>query len=148
MAELSLQLLARPHIALVEDDETLAMLLSYNLLAADLTVDWYADGREAISAICARPPSLVVLDWMLPQLSGIEILRRIRSHPATCDLPILMLTARSDPSDRARAMALGVDVFLSKPFSVGELIASIGSLLLRRHKPSPSIPSIGKASGT
>jgi two-component system phosphate regulon response regulator PhoB len=137
MEEANSQPDTRLRIALVEDDETLAMLLSYNLQAADLAVDWYADGREAVSGICVNPPSLVILDWMLPQLSGIEILRRIRRHPATCDLPVLMLTARSEPSDRARAMALGVDVFLAKPFSVGELISSIGPLLLRRPRPDP-----------
>ncbi len=148
MAELKSQPAPRLHIALVEDDETLAMLLSYNLLAADLAVDWYADGREAVSAICVNPPSLVILDWMLPQLSGIEILRLIRRHPATCDVPVLMLTARSEPSDRARAMALGVDVFLAKPFSVSELISSIGPLLLRRSRPGQSRVAACKGSST
>ena len=146
MADSNLQLDARLRIALVEDDETLAMLLTYNLLAGDLAVDWFADGREAIAAICANPPSLVVLDWMLPQLSGIEILRLIRQHPAACDLPVLMLTARSEPSDRARAMALGVDVFLTKPFSVCELISSLGPLLLRRHRPVQSGMAANKGS--
>ncbi len=148
MAESNLQTNTRLHIALVEDDEALAMLLTYNLLAADLTVDWYANGREAVAAICANPPSLVVLDWMLPQLSGIEILRMIRQHPAICDLPVLMLTARSEPSDRARAMALGVDAFLTKPFSVCELISSLGPLLLRRHRTAQSGMAASKGSNT
>ena len=148
MAEPNSQPDPRLRIALVEDDETLAMLLSYNLLATELAVDWYADGREAVSAICANPPSLVILDWMLPQLSGIEILRLIRRHPATCDVPVLMLTARSEPSDRARAMALGVDVFLAKPFSVNELISSIGPLLLRGRRPDPDSREARKGSST
>jgi len=148
MAEINSEPHTRLRIALVEDDETLAMLLTYNLHAADLAVDWYADGREAVAAISVNPPSLVVLDWMLPQLSGIEILRLIRRHPATCDLPVLMLTARSEPSDRARAMALGVDVFLAKPFSVSELISSIGPLLLRRRQLDPGRIAANKGSST
>lgn len=148
MAEHNSQPDPRLRIALVEDDETLAMLLSYNLLATELAVDWYADGREAVSAICVNPPSLVILDWMLPQLSGIEILRLIRRHPTACDVPVLMLTARSEPSDRARAMALGVDVFLAKPFSVSELISSIGPLLLRGRRPESDRLAARKGSCT
>lgn len=119
----------QPRVVIVEDDETLAMLICYNVLAEGMNVSCHRDGREAVTEICANPPDAIVLDWNLPTLSGIEVLRLIRRHPTTCDVPVLMLTARSDPSDRARAVALGVDRFLTKPFSVSDLMHHLGQLL-------------------
>ena len=121
-------------ILIVEDDEPLTLLLRYNLEAAGYTVDCAARGDEAELKLRETMPDLVVLDWMLPGISGIEICRRLRAGPATSKLPIVMLTARGEESERIRGLATGADDYVVKPFSVPELLARIGALL-RRAKP-------------
>lgn len=121
-------------ILIVEDEEPLTLLLRYNLEAAGYAVDSAARGDEAELKLRENPPDLVVLDWMLPGISGIEICRRLRAQPATATLPIIMLTARGEESERIRGLATGADDYIVKPFSVPELLARIAALL-RRAKP-------------
>ena len=118
-------------ITIVEDEEALALLLRYNLEMANYTVETIARGDEADLRLREAPPDLVILDWMLPGLSGIEICRRLRARKDTKSLPIIMLTARSEESERVRGLTTGADDYIVKPFSVSELIARVGALLRR-----------------
>lgn len=115
-------------VVLVEDDEELAMLLRYNLEAAGFAVETSTDGIAALRLLVERPPELVVLDWGIPGLSGIEILRRLKlgEHAS---VPILMLTARTDIQDKRRAISLGADAFIGKPFTLRELMAAVERLM-------------------
>jgi two-component system phosphate regulon response regulator PhoB len=124
----------RPRILIVEDEEALTLLLRYNLEAAGYDVDTVARGDEADVRFKESPPDLVVLDWMLPGLSGIELCRRLRSRPETRALPIIMLTARGEESERVRGLSTGADDYIVKPFSVPELLARV-TALLRRSSP-------------
>jgi two-component system phosphate regulon response regulator PhoB len=121
-------------VLIVEDEEPLTMLLRYNLESAGYTVDSAARGDEAELKLREATPDLIVLDWMLPGISGIELCRRLRSRPATAQLPIIMLTARGEETDRVRGLATGADDYIVKPFSVPELLARVAALL-RRAKP-------------
>jgi two-component system, OmpR family, phosphate regulon response regulator PhoB len=123
-----------PRILIVEDEEALTLLLRYNLEAAGYDVDTVARGDEADVRLKERPPDLVILDWMLPGLSGIELCRRLRARPDTRQLPIIMLTARGEESERVRGLSTGADDYIVKPFSVPELLARV-SALLRRSSP-------------
>ena len=118
-------------ILIVEDEEPLTLLLRYNLEAAGYTVDCAARGDEAELKLRETTPDLVLLDWMLPGLSGIEICRRLRARPSTAKLPIIMLTARGEESERIRGLGTGADDYVVKPFSVQELLARIAALLRR-----------------
>jgi two-component system phosphate regulon response regulator PhoB len=120
-----------PRILLVEDEAALTTLLRYNLEAARYIVDTASRGDEAEIKLWESPPDLVILDWMLPGLSGIEICRRLRARPETRQLPIIILTARSEESERVRGLATGADDYIVKPFSVPELIARVNALLRR-----------------
>jgi two-component system phosphate regulon response regulator PhoB len=122
-----------PRILIVEDEEPLTMLLRYNLEAHGYSVETSARGDEAEIKLAENPPDLVVLDWMLPGLSGIELCRRLRVRPATARLPIIMLTARGEEGERVRGLATGADDYMVKPFSLPELIARIGALLRRAN---------------
>jgi two-component system phosphate regulon response regulator PhoB len=121
-------------ILVVEDEDSLATLLDYNLSKEGYAVTLSSDGEEALIMIDERQPDLVVLDWMLPTLSGIEVCRRLRQRGATRNLPILMLTARAEESDRIRGLDTGADDYLVKPFSMVELAARIRAVL-RRIRP-------------
>jgi len=121
----------RAHILVVEDDEALAELLRYNLDAQGYEVETIMRGDEADTRIRERMPDLVVLDWMLPGLSGIELCRRLRAQAETSRLPIIMLTARGEESEKVRGLATGADDYIVKPFSVPELLARVKSLLRR-----------------
>jgi two-component system phosphate regulon response regulator PhoB len=118
-------------ILIVEDEEPLALLLRYNLEAEGYEVETIARGDEADTRLRETPPDLVVLDWMLPGLSGIELCRRLRVRPESKALPIIMLTARGEESERVRGLATGADDYIVKPFSVPELIARVRALLRR-----------------
>jgi two-component system phosphate regulon response regulator PhoB len=118
-------------ILIVEDEEPLAVLLRYNLEREGYEVDTLARGDEADTRLREATPDLVVLDWMLPGLSGIELCRRLRARPETKALPIIMLTARGEESERIRGLATGADDYIVKPFSVPELIARVRALLRR-----------------
>jgi two-component system phosphate regulon response regulator PhoB len=123
-----------PRILIVEDEEALTLLLRYNLEAAGYDVDTVARGDDADVRFQERPPDLVILDWMLPGLSGIELCRRLRARPDTRQLPVIMLTARGEESERVRGLSTGADDYIVKPFSVPELLARVGALL-RRSSP-------------
>src|SRR6187397_2079689 len=122
-------------ILIIEDEEPLTLLLRYNLEAEGYEVDTTARGDEAEIKLKESTPDLLVLDWMLPGMSGIELCRRLRARPDTERLPIIMLTARGEESERVRGLATGADDYIVKPFSVPELLARIRALL-RRTKPT------------
>jgi two-component system, OmpR family, phosphate regulon response regulator PhoB len=130
-------------ILIVEDEEPLTLLLRYNLEAEGYEVDTVARGDEAELRLSEGLPDLLVLDWMLPGVSGIELCRRLRARAATAQLPIIMLTARGEESERVRGLATGADDYVVKPFSVPELVARIRSLL-RRSRPE-RVASVLKA---
>ena len=123
-----------PNILVVEDEDSLATLLQYNLEKEGYQVSVAGDGEEALMQVDERLPDLVVLDWMLPKISGIEVCRRLRQRSETRNVPIIMLTARSEESDRVRGLDTGADDYLSKPFSMTELAARIRAVL-RRLRP-------------
>ena len=106
------------NILIVEDEEPLTTLLRYNLEAEGYEVDAVTRGDEADTRLKETAPDLVVLDWMLPGLSGIELCRRLRARPQTQNLPIIMLTARGEESERVRGLSIGADDYVVKPFSV------------------------------
>ena len=124
-------------ILVVEDEEALATLLDYNLTREGFAVQAVGDGDEAMLALDEDRPDLVLLDWMLPGLSGIEICRRIRARAELREMPVIMLTARGEETDRIRGLDTGADDYLTKPFSVPELIARVRALL-RRARPTIS----------
>ncbi|MGO4704925.1 phosphate regulon transcriptional regulator PhoB [Microvirga sp. 2MCAF38] len=124
-----------PRILIVEDEEPLTLLLRYNLEAEGYEVDSVSRGDEAEIRLREQVPDLVLLDWMLPGLSGIELCRRIRVRSETERLPVIMLTARGEEGDRVRGLATGADDYIVKPFSVPELLARVRALL-RRTKPA------------
>ncbi len=122
-------------ILIVEDEEALTTLLRYNLEAEGFEVECAERGDEADLLLREKLPDLILLDWMLPGLSGIELCRRIRSRRETERLPVIMLTARGEEGDRVRGLATGADDYIVKPFSVPELLARVRALL-RRAKPA------------
>jgi len=121
-------------ILIVEDEAPLTELLRYNLEAEGYEVEIVARGDDADTRLRERVPDLAILDWMLPGTSGIELCRRLRARAQTRSLPIIMLTARGEESERVRGLATGADDYIVKPFSVPELVARIGALL-RRTRP-------------
>ncbi len=132
-----------PQITVVEDEEALSVLLRYNLEAEGYEVDTILRGDDAEVALLERQPDLLILDWMLPGLSGIELCRRLRVRPETEKLPIILLTARGEESERVRGLSTGADDYVVKPFSTPELMARVRALL-RRAKPE-TISSVLKA---
>jgi len=123
-----------PKILIVEDEPALVTLLRYNLEREGYEVSEAGDGEEGLLRISEDKPDLVILDWMLPLLSGIEVCRRLRRAPATRALPVLMLTARGEEVDKVRGLDCGADDYMTKPFSPTELIARMRALL-RRAQP-------------
>jgi two-component system, OmpR family, phosphate regulon response regulator PhoB len=119
------------NILIVEDEEALTLLLRYNLETQGYEVETIARGDEADTRLREGTPDLVILDWMLPGLSGIELCRRLRARPQTRQLPIIMLTARGEESERVRGLSTGADDYIVKPFSVPELLARVNALLRR-----------------
>ena len=125
----------KPLILIVEDEAVLQKLLAYNLEAAGFEVAQAFDGEEALTLLAELTPDLVVIDWMIPQLSGLELLRRIRRRPEQAHLPVVMLTARAEEPDRLRGLESGADDYVTKPFSPAELVARIRAVL-RRVRPA------------
>ena len=123
-----------PRILVVEDEIDVALLIAYNLEAEGYVVESVARGDEAELRLAESAPDLVILDWMLPGVSGIEICRRLRARDATRTLPVIMVTARREESERVRGLAVGADDYVVKPFSVIELMARVHALL-RRSRP-------------
>jgi two-component system phosphate regulon response regulator PhoB len=124
----------QPRILVVEDEDSLATLLHYNLEKEGYDVVLAGDGEEALLLVDERLPDLIVLDWMLPKVSGIEVCRRIRQRPEARNVPIIMLTARGEESDRIRGLDTGADDYVVKPFSMTELAARVRAVL-RRLRP-------------
>ena len=134
--------MAKPTILVVEDEAALLTLLRYNLEKQGFRVEEATDGQEALLRVAENKPDLVLLDWMLPSLSGIEVCRQIRRKPATRDLPVIMVTARTEDQDAVRALDIGADDYITKPFAVEALMARIRALLRR----SGSVPTKGTLS--
>lgn len=123
--------LTAPRILVVEDEDALALLLKYNLEAEGYQVEVVTRGDEAEIRIAEGGLDLVVLDWMLPGVSGLEVCRRLRAREASRTLPVIMLTARGDEQERVRGLAIGADDYVVKPFSTPELMARVKALLRR-----------------
>lgn len=124
-----------PHILIVEDEPAQREVLAYNVEAEGFRVSRAENGEEALLLVDEETPDLVVLDWMLPSVSGIEICRQLKSRIETRDVPIIMLSARSEEVDRVRGLETGADDYIVKPYSVAELLARIRTQL-RRTRPS------------
>ncbi|MDQ0466609.1 two-component system phosphate regulon response regulator PhoB [Caulobacter ginsengisoli] len=123
-----------PYVLVAEDEDSLATLLQYNLEKEGYRVAVAGDGEEALIRADEEVPDLILLDWMLPKVSGIEVCRRLRQRAETRNLPILMLTARGEETDRVRGLDTGADDYVVKPFSMTELLARIRAVL-RRIRP-------------
>jgi DNA-binding response OmpR family regulator len=125
-------------ILIVEDDRDIAELVARYLEKAGFATERAASGRDALQLVAANPPGLVVLDLMLPHVDGLEVCRRLRSNEATAVIPIIMLTARAEESERIVGLELGADDYLAKPFSPNELVARVRALLRRAHRTAPA----------
>jgi two-component system phosphate regulon response regulator PhoB len=125
----------KPLILIVEDEAALVTMLRYNLEREGFAVCAASDGEEALVQIAERKPDVVLLDWMLPLISGIEVCRQIRRAPASRTVPIVMLTARGEEGDRVRGLNSGADDYIVKPFSPAELIARLRAVM-RRAQPT------------
>jgi two-component system phosphate regulon response regulator PhoB len=125
----------RPYALVVEDEAALVELISYNLEKDGYEVGVATDGEDALLQIEERQPDILILDWMLPRLPGIEVCRRLRSRSTTRNMPIIMLTAKSEEADRIRGLDTGADDYMTKPFSMTELTARIRAVL-RRIRPA------------
>ncbi len=122
-------------ILIVEDEEDLCTLLRYNFEDKGFKVIVANDGDEAIALVKENPPDLIMLDWMLPNISGIELCKLWRKNPKTANIPIIMMTARGEENDKIRGLATGADDYIVKPFSILETLARVDALL-RRTKPT------------
>jgi two-component system phosphate regulon response regulator PhoB len=129
----------RPLILIVEDEPALQGLLKYNLEADGYRTAEAGDGVEGLALVAKLKPDLVVLDWMLPGMPGLDVCRELRRRPTSKDIPVLMLTARAEESDKVRGLNVGADDYLTKPFSLPELLARIRALLRR----APPVASKG-----
>ncbi|HVH03497.1 MAG TPA: phosphate regulon transcriptional regulator PhoB [Amaricoccus sp.] len=118
-------------VLVVEDEEPISQLLAYNLQKEGFAVAIAADGDDALVAVAEARPDLVLLDWMLPNVSGIELCRQFRARTETRDMPIIMLTARGEEEDRVRGLDVGADDYVTKPFSMSELVARMRAVLRR-----------------
>src|SRR5450631_1970339 len=125
--------LPRPLVLVVEDEASLATMLRYNLEKQGYRVAEASDGQEALTRIQEQQPDIVLLDWMLPLMSGIEVCRQIRRKPATRDLPVIMVTARTEDQDAVRGLNTGADDYITKPFSMDSLLARMRALLRRSN---------------
>ena len=125
----------RPHVLVVEDEMPIVELLRYNLEKSGYSVSVATDGDEALERVAAAPPDAVLLDWMLPRKSGIEVCRQLRARPGTRTMPIILLTARGEEADRVRGLETGADDYIVKPFSPRELEARLKAVL-RRSQPA------------
>ncbi len=132
--------LSKPLVLVVEDEAALATMLRYNLEKQGFRVEEAADGQEALTRIAEVQPDLVLLDWMLPSMSGIEVCRQIRRRASTRDLPVIMVTARTEDQDAVRGLNTGADDYVTKPFSLDGLLARMRALLRR----SNTVPTKGR----
>ena len=132
--------LPKPLIMVVEDEAHIATMLRYNLEKQGFRVEEAADGQEALNRISETRPDLVLLDWMLPTMSGIEVCRQLRRRPNTRDLPVIVVTARTEDQDAVRALNTGADDYVTKPFNIEALMARMRALLRR----SSTVPVKGQ----
>jgi len=137
----------KPLVLIVEDEAPLVTMLRYNLEREGFAVDEAADGEEALLRIAERRPDAVLLDWMLPLVSGLEVCRQIRRAPATRGLPVIMLTARGEEGDRIRGLDSGADDYVVKPFSLSELVARLRAVI-RRARPDAAAEVLNYADVT
>lgn len=126
---------SQPKVLVVEDEPAQREVLVYNLQAEGYAVEKAADGEEALLLVAETEPDLMVLDWMLPGLSGIELCRQLKNRTETRSMPIIMLSARSEEQDRVRGLEIGADDYVVKPYSVAELLARVRTQL-RRTRPA------------
>ena len=132
-------------VLVVEDEPAIQELIAVNLRGAGHNVRTAIDAEQAQLDIDPALPDLILLDWMLPGISGIEWTRRLRGDERTRDVPIIMLTARGDESDKASALATGVDDYITKPFSPRELLVRIRAVLCRRNKQATGAHAVSMA---
>jgi two-component system phosphate regulon response regulator PhoB len=130
----------KPLVLVVEDEAALATMLRYNLEKQGYRVEEAADGQDALNRITELQPDLVLLDWMLPVLSGIEVCRQVRRRQSTRDLPVIMVTARTEDQDAVRGLNTGADDYITKPFNMDALLARIRALLRRTN----AVPTKGR----
>ena len=130
----------KPLVLIVEDETALMTMLRYNLEKQGFRVEEAGDGEEALTRINELKPDMVLLDWMLPHLSGIEVCRQLRRRPATRELPVIMITARSEDQDAVRGLNTGADDYVTKPFSTEALVARMRALMRR----SNTVPAKGE----
>lgn len=126
----------KQHILVVEDDTAISTLLKYNLEQEGFSVDLSTDGEDALLRVKERKPDIILLDWMLPLLPGIEVCRQLRRQPEYKSVPIIMLTAKGEETDKLRGLNSGADDYITKPFSPAELMARIRAVLRRSHPQS------------
>jgi two-component system phosphate regulon response regulator PhoB len=131
-----------PLVLVVEDEASIATMLRYNLEKQGYRVSEASDGQEALTRIQEQQPDIVLLDWMLPVMSGIEVCRQIRRKPATRDLPVIMVTARTEDHDAVRGLNTGADDYVTKPFNIDSLLARVRALLRR----ASAVPEKGQLS--
>ena len=118
-------------VMVIEDEEALALLLKYNLEKEGFEVIWEARGNKAVAEVTKHLPAVIILDWMLPEMSGIEIAKAVRSKPDIKNIPIIMLTAKGEEEDKVKGLTMGADDYVTKPFSVPELMARVKANLRR-----------------
>ena len=124
-------------VLIIEDEAAIREMLGYALVRDGFQFDEAADVEQARPLIARQKPDLILMDWMLPGMSGMDYARRVRNDPATRDIPIIMLTARSDEVDKVRGLDTGADDYITKPFSTRELLARVRAIL-RRAAPEPA----------
>jgi two-component system phosphate regulon response regulator PhoB len=129
-------------VLVVEDERDLADMMVYNLTKGGFFASSVHDGPSAVAAITANPPDLVVLDLMLPGLSGLEVARQVRTHPRSSTVPIVMLTAKADEADQVAGLSVGADDYVTKPFSMKVLLARVAALLRRTTDSTPEPTSV------
>ena len=125
----------QPHVLIIEDEAAQREVLAYNLEAEGFRVSRAADGEAGMQLVDEDPPDCIVLDWMMPRLSGIEVCRRLKIRSETRNIPVIMLSARSEEADKVRGLETGADDYVVKPYSVSELMARVRAQL-RRSRPS------------
>lgn len=124
-----------PHVLVVDDEAAQREMLVYNIEAEGYRTSRAEDGEEALMAVVEDPPDVIVLDWMMPRLSGIEVCRQLKVRQATRNIPVIMLSARSEEVDKVRGLETGADDYVVKPYSVTELMARVRAQL-RRVRPA------------
>jgi two-component system phosphate regulon response regulator PhoB len=127
----------KPYILVVEDEAPLLEVLRYNLEKEGYLVDVAEDGAVALDKVQRNTPDLIILDWMLPELSGVEVCRQLRAERDTKEVPVIMLTARGEEADRLKGLASGADDYVVKPFSPAELLARVRAVLRRSTASAP-----------